>query len=238
MAEPRKPWIIPPTLRDVPGYSLKETAYYFGLPASTVRLWARGQAYPTQKYGRRQAEPLFPIAQQRPPLLSFWNLVEVYVLATIRRVHEVPMPRLRSAIDFLMEHPKFRLDRPLLQQELLTDGIDLFVENLQDLIVVSRGGRTAVRELIRGALTRIEHDPKGLAIRLFPWRQDHKERRAVETDPGRAFGRMVIAGTGIPIQILSERFHSGDSIDALANDYHLDRDQVEEAIRWDWRAAA
>ena len=224
--------------RDVPGYSLKETAYYFGLPASTVRLWARGQAYPTQKYGRRNAEPLFPIAQSRPPLLSFWNLVEVYVLATIRRVHEVPMPRLRAAIDFLKDHPKFRLERPLLQQQLSTDGIDLFVENLQDLIVVSRGGQTAVRELIAGSLKRIEHDPQGLAIRLFPWRKDYSERRSVEIDPGRAFGRMVIAGTGIPIQILSERFHAGESINALADDYRLDREQVEEAIRWDWRAAA
>lgn len=222
--------------RDIPGYTIKEAASYLDLPTSTVRVWACGQDY-TTRGGRRRAAPLLPLAQKDPPNLSFWNLVEVYVLATIRRVHEVPMPKLRAAIEFLRNHPKFRVDRPLLHKELYTDGIDLFIQEL-GLIVVSQSGQGAVPELIRGSLQRIEHDSEGLASQLFPWRKEYSERRIVEINPGRAFGRLAIAGTGIPVKILSDRFHAGEKIDDLAADYKLDRDQIEEAIRWDLRVAA
>ena len=46
-----------------------------------------------------------------------------------------------------------------------------------------------------------------------------------------AFGRLVIAGTGIPTAVLAERFAAGDLSDELAADYGIERRVVEEAVR-------
>ncbi|WP_243147238.1 DUF433 domain-containing protein [Scytonema sp. UIC 10036] len=58
-----------------------------------------------------------------------------------------------------------------------------------------------------------------------------------DSNPRIAFGRLVIAGTGIPIDILTERYEAGDSIDELAYDYEVNRLAIEEAIRYELLAA-
>ena len=44
--------------------------------------------------------PLITPATKSPLALSFWNLVELYVLASLRRRYEVPMPKVRSALRY------------------------------------------------------------------------------------------------------------------------------------------
>ena len=62
-------------------------------------------------------------------LLSFVNLTELHVLATIRRRHDVSMPRVRRAIEYLKEHTHDSSDdlHPLISADLETDGLDLFI---------------------------------------------------------------------------------------------------------------
>jgi hypothetical protein len=100
--------------RDVPTYSIREAASYMRLPPTTLREWVSGPARVIQ------------LAGGRPPLLSFWNLVEAYVLAALRRRHQVPLQRVRKALRFLER--ELDTERPLIEQEFLTDGLDLFVE--------------------------------------------------------------------------------------------------------------
>lgn len=52
--------------------------------------------------------------------------------------------------------------------------------------------------MLEASLERVERDPKGLAERLFPWAREPDEPREVELDPRRAFGKLVVTGTGIP----------------------------------------
>ena len=120
------------------------------------------------------AQALIRPAQRTPVCLSFWNLVEVYVLASMRRAHGVSMPRVRRALAYVAAHRS--LDRPLIEQDFLTDGVDLFVEEYAKLVNVSQAGQAAIREALSSSLQRIERDAKGLATRMFPWR--HKA-----TDP-------------------------------------------------------
>ena len=42
---------------------------------------------------------------------------------------------------------------------------------------------------------------------------------------------MVIADTGIPTNIIAERFFAGDSYEQIAHDYECEIDKIEEAIR-------
>jgi len=100
--------------RDVPTYGIREAASYMRLPPTTLREWVTGPAR------------VIPLAGGRPPLLSFWNLVEAYVLASLRRGHQVPLQRVRKALRFVER--ELDTARPLIEQEFLTDGLDLFVE--------------------------------------------------------------------------------------------------------------
>jgi uncharacterized protein (DUF433 family) len=92
--------------------------------------------------------------------------------------------------------------------------------------------------VLKGALRRIDRDREGHALRIYPWLREPAEPRFVELDPARAFGRLVIADTSVPTESLAERFRAGDSVDVLAEDYHLDRAKVEAALRWEQCALA
>jgi uncharacterized protein (DUF433 family) len=49
--------------------------------------------------------------------------------------------------------------------------------------------------------------------------------------PTVSFGRPVIAGTGIPVSAIYERYRAGDSVVELARDFRLEASAIEEAIR-------
>ena len=57
-------------------------------------------------------------------------------------------------------------------------------------------------------------------------------------DPSISGGRAVIKGTRIAIEVVAERYKSGESIRDLAEDYGRDSDEIEEAIRCELRIAA
>jgi len=59
----------------------------------------------------------------------------------------------------------------------------------------------------------------------------------VVVNPSISFGRPVLEGTGVVTSILAERYKAGDSLDALAEDYGRPKEEIEEAIRYEIRAA-
>lgn len=212
--------------RDAPAYLIREAAHYLGLPPSTVRLWSIGQW--------RQVRLIDP-ASVNPVALSFWNLVEIYVLAAIRRRHHLSMPKVRRSLAYVKD--KLRSQRPLIEEQFKTDGVSLFVERFAKLINVTAEGQVALREVLEASLQRIERDPNGLALRLYPWLRDPSEPRHVLIDPQRSFGRPLIAEVGVPTAVLVERFRAGDTIRLLSQDYAIAETLVESAIRWESRAS-
>lgn len=223
--------------RDIPAYSMTAAARYLCLSKSTLRAWVRGYRYVDGVGDRRFLEPVIELPGPEP-FLSFNNVVEAHVLRAIRQVHGVSLPRVRRALDYVAGH--FELANPLAHQSFETDGIDLFVTRSGALINVSGRGQIALREAFQAHLQRIERDEAGLAARLFPFtrsRHDADSPRAVVIDPRISFGKPVIAGTGVPIEVLAERFQAGDSSYHLAYDYSITADQVEEAIRCEREAA-
>ena len=129
---------------------------------------------------------------------------------------------------------RFESTHPLISHKFATDGLSLFIEHFGKLINVSEDGQIAIRDVLAAALKRIEWDEKGLPIKLFPFTHtDLKESpRIIVIQPGLAFGRPVIAGTGIPTEIIAERYKAGDSVMELAADYGREQTEIEEAIRY------
>ena len=222
--------------RNIPIYSIVDAARYLRIPRSTIRSWTVGHSYRV-KDGSSFFHPLIDISKDKPPLLSFTNLVEVHVLRAIRQHHKIQLNRVREALDFIGE--QFQVPHPLAKEDFRTNGVDLFIERYGELINASSGGKEELKEALNAHLERIEPDDSGLAIKLYPFtRSDEIDNpRLVVIDPRIAFGRLTIAGTGIVTNILKERYWAGDSIEDLAEDYDCDRLSIEEAIRCELSAA-
>ena len=88
-------------------------------------------------------------------------------------------------------------------------------------------------------MERIEPLDNGL-FRFFPFveRRSSTEPKMIMINPAVSFGRPVIAGTGIPTAVIASRFHARESISDLAEEYGRTDQEIEEAIRWESRAAA
>ena len=216
--------------RGIPNYRIPEVSRYLGIPVSTIRWWLFGQAYQTA-VGRKVARPVIVAASSKPPLLSFINLVELHVLDGIRHHHNVALPAVRTAVDYVTRH--FKGKHPLAEQQFVTDGIDLLLDRFGQLINVSREGQLAIREVLLAHLERIQRDEHGLAIRLYPFtRTRHVANpKLIMIDPRIAFGRPALAGTGIATASIAERYKAGESIQELAQDFSRPAGEIEEAVR-------
>jgi uncharacterized protein (DUF433 family)/transposase-like protein len=236
MAETRRSRQRGRDVLNAPAYSIAEAARYLDIPTATLRYWVFGGSYQTQQ-GPARAEPVVRLADPRERLLSFTNLVESHVLDALRRQHHVSLPRVRQALHYLRR--TLRAAHPLADPSLQTDGLDLFVERYGTLINATWAGQTAIREMLLAHLRRIERNPAGAPVRLYPFTRKHdlEEPRVVMMDPQVQYGRPVLVGSGIPTAVIAERYKAGESIQELAADYGRGTQEIEEAIRCELRLA-
>lgn len=223
-------------IHDDPAYTASEAARILGLPLATLKAWSFGQA----SGGGRRFLPVIKPADKAARLLSFSNLCELHVLSAIRRNHKISLPKVRSSLSYVQG--KLGSDRPLLDRDFKTNGIDLFVQHASKLLNVSQQGQQALRGEFEMALARIERDKKGAPIRLFPFSRSSgtvlDQPRTVVIDPRLAFGRPVISKTAVPTGIIVDRFRAGDSLAEMAGDYGVAEADIEEALRFEQRLAA
>jgi uncharacterized protein (DUF433 family) len=219
--------------RDVPAYPLREAAHYLRLPPTTLRQWVCGRMVG----GRRDPGVIeLPGKVGRSVVLSFNNLVECHILASLRREHDVSLRSIRSALRYVRR--ELGLQRPLLQQQFETNGADLFVEHLNLLVNASKGGQLGARALLSGALRRVERGVDGLPIKLYPFpgsQSSPDAPRHIVVDPAVSFGRPVIAGTGVPTQEVAARLRAGEEVSDLAEDFGVSEAQIVAAMRCELR---
>jgi uncharacterized protein (DUF433 family) len=212
------------TTADVGGYGVSEVARYLRIPDRTLATW------------KNTFGIIAPPAA--PSLLSFTNVLELHIVKGMRLVHGVPMQRIRRALEHVQkEYPS---PHPLVDREFETDGVDIFIKDLGEYINVSRYGQRGLKEIVSCYLQRIGRDPKGNPVILFPFvtADSDQEPRDISMNPKVAFGKPVIAGTGISTAIVAARFKARESVSALAEEYGLPQAQIEEAVRWETIRAA
>jgi uncharacterized protein (DUF433 family) len=222
---------------ELPAYTVPEAAHYLLIPRATVWSWVAGRPYPT-KAGRRFFKPVIALPKAHPPVLSFINLIEAHVLDAIRREHQIPLDKVRTAINYLKT--QFGSEHPLADHRFETDGLDLFIQEFGRLINITQSGQLAMRQLLQAHLRRVERDPSGLAVRLYPFtrKRQSNEPKVVMIDPSISFGRPVLSGTGIPTGVIAERYKAGESVGELATDYGRPPLDIEEAIRCELQVEA
>src|SRR5437867_2307373 len=111
--------------RNQPAYPLSEAARYLKLPSATLRSWVVGRDYGTSG-GTRRFPAIVPPASRRPPVLSFWNLIEAHVLRALRTEHGVSVKGVRKALAYA--EAELKLDRLLLSQDLSAGAGRLFLD--------------------------------------------------------------------------------------------------------------
>ena len=217
-----------PDRRDLPNYPLTEASRWLGIKSGRLRVWLVGRPDPGRP-GKRVIDPVLTPALDKPPTLSFWNLVECSVLASIRDEHKVSLQKVRKALGFVAR--ELDRKRPLIEQDFSTDGVDLFVRHYGKLVSASQQGQTVMREVLEASLRRIDRDSAGLAKRLFPWLKAPTEPKVRAVDPPIAFGRPIVAGTRVPAETLFERFRAGETIQHLSDEYAVDPGLIEDLVR-------
>lgn len=225
---------------DTPAYAPREAACILNLPVATLKAWCFGQRYRTPQGAKKRFEPVIQPADTRRRLLSFANLCELHVLSAIRRHHKIPLHKVRASVDYV--RTELGSERPLLDRDFKTNGIDLFVRHASKLLNVTKQGQEALRGEFEMALARIERDSKGVPVRLFPFSRssatDKDQPRTVVIDPRLSFGRPVLTEVAVPTEVIIDRFRAGDSVAEMAGDYGVGEKEIEEALRFEQRRAA
>jgi uncharacterized protein (DUF433 family) len=215
-------------MMETPIYGIAETAQYLRVPQNTLVYWVKGGG---------SVPPLIRLASTEPPRLSFSNLLECYMLSSMRAIYDVRIPRVRKALITLAKYVQHK--HPLIEQAFQTDRRDLFIKHLDQVVNLSKDQQILLPGVMELYLERIERDPKGL-FKLYPFVMERKpgEPRLILINPAVGFGKPVIAGTGISTAVVASRFNARESIGDLASEYGVEPRKIEEAIRWEQTTAA
>lgn len=218
--------------REQPAYPLAEAARYLKIARATLSGWVTGRPNHRSDSAARSG-PLIRPASVKPPVLSFWNLIEGHVLWSLRTEHGVSLRDARKALRYAED--TLEVERLLLRRDLFTEGGRLFLERYGKLIDLSASGQLAMRQVFEQRLKRVEWDEWEFPVRLYPYVSGAAPTpsRPIVIDPERAFGRPVLHRQGISTRVIAERIDAGETVAELAQDYELKESEVEEAVLYE-----
>jgi uncharacterized protein (DUF433 family) len=221
---------------DSPNYSFSEASLYLKIPQPTLRSWFKGRTYPrTSGKNEGYFKPLLKLPDKNHQLISFNNLIEAYVLRSLRVEHDVKIKAVRSALDYSQK--QLKISRLLLSSALLTNAGELFLDRYGELINLTKSGQIMLREVFEEHLKRIEWNNSQIPIRLYPF-IGYDDNKEIVIDPLIRFGKPMIARKSISTSAIVERIDAGESIEFVADDYGLAPQEVRLAMRYEKRLAA
>jgi uncharacterized protein (DUF433 family) len=227
-------------------YGIRDGAAYLSVPASTLTSWAYGYKRHVHGDGVTRARPVITAvrpARRNDAALPFIGLAEAYTLAAFRKAG-VPGQRIRPAIDALAG--ELGLEHALASRRLYTDGAEVLYdyaqragdtpegESARELVVVCNNQRVFT-EVVDQYLRRIDFASDGYAqlIQLPQYRVAE-----VTVDPDHAFGKPRLTHGGATVDDVLDLFLAGEPVDAVATEFGLSREEVEDVLRVSTKAAA
>ncbi|MFC8422635.1 DUF433 domain-containing protein [Streptomyces sp. NPDC057236] len=200
-----------------PLLSIQEAARHLQLPDRTLQRWLRHD----NAAGAPLVHSVEPVKRGWPSL-PFVAVVEAYVLRSLRGY--LSMSRIRDATEAVRN--TFDDEYGLATRRIATDGVDIFVEYADGDLARARDGQRPIREVITDYLHYIswepgEQYPCRLRLRQYP------DVAPVIIDPRFGWGTPVVAGPNIQIDAIVGMWKAGESLETVAAEYGLSRDQVE-----------
>ena len=210
-------------IRTVPTYTIPEASEFLAIPARTMFSWYEGE------------EPILKASAKYGDihLLSYRDIEEAYRVFLLRERFDFSLQFLRKSMRnarklFRSDHPLQRADAV---KECLKDLVyDKPARGKSPRTITSLGlkpGQQSFEEVVDLFAERIQPGEF-----IYPWRfasTDHVSR-PVSMNPGIMSGRLVIAGTRIPVNVLIESRRSGETIEGIAREYGLEPEAVQKAL--------
>ena len=214
-------------------YSFSEAAKLTEVSVSTVKNWLFGYTI-----RGREVPPLMP--SESTAMVSFLQMIEIMVACRFRkstsRSRPVPFRVVRDAYNNARQLYGIEYPFAHLRLESIGGHIIHFLKNGDpnpSFQAVDSPEQWTLPGLLRDTIDQIEYN-HDLAARWYPV----GKTVPIVVDPRVSTGLPVIAGRGVTVQTIRNRFKAGLRIDFIAKDFDLDRDLVETALRYHERVAA
>jgi uncharacterized protein (DUF433 family) len=202
-----------------PLLTAREAARYLKMPESTLENWLADAS------GTPLVHAVSP-ERRGWPRVPFVGIIEAYILRTLRELG-FTMPDIRRAAD--LARSEFKDPYALATERIATDGIGLFVRVADESLVHARDDQIAIPEVISVYLTYISWDAMGNPARLrLP---QYPSEAEVVIDPRFGWGAPVLAKSKVPVEAMVSLWRTGESISAVAEEYDLPADVVENVLR-------
>lgn len=196
-----------------------ETARYLGMPESTLDVWLL-------KAGERPLVHAVQPERRGWPRVPFVGVIEAYVLRALRDL-KLPMEQIQKAAELVRE--EFNDPFALAHRRIVTDGVALFVRMTDESCVHAPDRQVAISEVLETHRKQIEWGSDGTAKRLhlrhFPAAAD------VIIDPRFGWGAPVLGLSKVRVEDLVSLWRSGERLSAIAEEYDLAVDVVEDVLR-------
>lgn len=193
-----------------PILNVADAAVYLAMPQSTLGGWKRNRT--VHSVGS---------ATHGAPVLPFVAIVEAFVLDAIKRAG-FRSGKIREAADGVRRH--YRDPYALARPGLGTDGFEIFI-NSDDEYLRAADRQQAIRETVTNFKEFIDWEgdiPSRLRLRQFD---------NVILDPRFGWGRPVVQGNNVPLSAILGLWHAREPIDVIAEEFEMERTQVERVIQ-------
>jgi len=155
-------------------------------------------------------------------LVNFKTLIEFYTFFHLREngFTSQKIKKIHSIIakDLGTNYPFAR--------KIHTNKKDIYYEQFDNLIKADRKKQFDIKPLLIPFLNKIEFNDDDIADRYFPL----ENSKRIVVDPKLQFGQPTITGTGIKADIIDGFIKGGESKETICKLYHLNIEQVEDAI--------
>lgn len=210
--------------RTDPLYTYREASHLAQVSASTVRNWLFGY---TSKYG--DVSPLFKYPTD-VAMVSFVQLIEIVVAAKFRKAEKISFPTVRRAYenakkDWGLEYPFAHLKLEALGGHILHSLHQ--DEPQRSRQTVDTPEQWTLPSLIVETIHQFDYIPD-LVARWYPI----GKTVPIVVDPRISTGLPTIQKRGVTVGVILKRFKSGQRMEYIAQDFALDRNVVEEAVRY------
>jgi len=211
--------------RELAEYTPADASRFLGISQATINHWLYGRK---NKYS--EFRPLISPADPTAKLLSFFNLVELHVLAATRYKHKVKFDAIRIALDTVQE--RYPSDHPLISQDFHTNGKDLFLKTVNENENLSTVGQTNLKQVMDMFLVHIDRDKHKLAERIYPVIKGQANDRVISIRHGIASGQPVVGPRAVPVFIVYGRAQAGELPRSIARDFGMSEAHVRRAIEY------
>lgn len=192
--------------------NVTDAATYIAMPQSTLGTWRKQEtihSVPAEGHGL--------------PSLPFVAVVEAFVLRSLVEAG-FPGRRIREAAQGARRHfdDPYALARPGIGH----DGTEIFIKVGGDELLRARDRQQAIRETVTNFHEFIRWDdqePRQLRLRQFDG--------SVILDPRFGWGRPVVEENNVPLNAILELWRARESIRTIAEEFEMDRDDVERLIQ-------